>query len=552
MADLIRDTNFAATIQTSVDGFQKALAKRWRERVASDINAAVYDFPKKFRRLDDSHERRGGQWDYTDPINRMHFAYGNCRFVRWAEGDQSSDLSSVTCPGSTNENGGRSYTETADRSGRTVRIPDTIPCGMGSVLAEVDGWAWQEAHELFLAVPKFDAHDQDALDRANTALLRIGDRLGLQDNGGDRGFGFGSNGDLTALSYKLGESSSSDATWWEGWTGLTATYLKDGFFSSVVPTVSNQGALAGAASNLVAGRAAVIDKTRASVLELIDGAAQALDAKTESKTSYVTSWKIVKAFGDALSVVGIFNKVAGGAGSVVKLVGSIGDLLNPAGAQLEYSSSIETAMQQLWERVGDVKRELTGREDEYTQAAGRLRDAVYGLHSFNLEMYDLTENSATGSGDHDGYHVNVAMVMEVADTCFECAEIYEEQLIPLLGDVESAESHLADEAGDHTAGDTNLIELITEFRGYLTTACGRLYTAGEEVKAAAEAYVATDEEQRSIFDKTMAEWDNGSAPAQAAEWAQDTDRNTYEEAGTLQPGHADPGAAKYATELSGG
>ena len=50
----------------------------------------------------------------------------------------------------------------------------------------------------------------------------------------------------------------------------------------------------------------------------------------------------------------------------------------------------------------------------------------------------------------------------------------------------------------------------------------------------------------------MDDWNHAPAPAQASEWAQDTDRNTFEEAGSLAPGHANPSGIDYETQLSGG
>lgn len=43
--------------------------------------------------------------------------------------------------------------------------------------------------------------------------------------------------------------------------------------------------------------------------------------------------------------------------------------------------------------------------------------------------------------------------MEMADTCFACAEIYEDQLIPKIGDVQRADSSLATEDGSEGYAD---------------------------------------------------------------------------------------------------
>jgi hypothetical protein len=560
VAEYIKDTNFAATLQLALKGFQTALTKRWRQRVATDIENLKYDFPKSFKRTVGQYDSYGGRWSYDDPVNQYHFIYGVCEYTKWGMGEQESDLSSVSCPGKTySPEQGYAPTMGYDRDGNQVVIPSEIQCGMGQVLADVENWAYGEQSAIFTDLPLFNAHDQEKLYQAHQALLKIGDKLGLKaGSGSDVQYSFAadSNTDLPSLIDKLSGTSGEGQGWWEGWTGLTANALKDGFFSSVVPTVSNQASIAGLMSNLYSARMAVIEKARASELEIINESAKAFDAKTKVTVDHTAGWKIVQDIGTAVSIPGSFAAPVAAAGAAITLLGMLGEQLNPNGTKLVFSKSLEDVMKEVWDKIAELKQNLMFRESEYDQGVRALRNTVYGVHSFNLEMYDLTENSPEGSGDHSGYTVQVDQVLEIADTCFECAEIYEDQIIPALGDVESAEPHLADENGDKTWGDSNLVELLTELRGYLTTACGRLYTAGEQVKAAAEAYAATDDEAKASFDSTIDEWDEGSAPSQSGEWAKDTDRTTYDpnegnphQEGRVDPGHADP--AEYETELTG-
>ena len=44
-------------------------------------------------------------------------------------------------------------------------------------------------------------------------------------------------------------------------------------------------------------------------------------------------------------------------------------------------------------------------------------------------------------------------IVELADTCFECAKIYEDQLIPEVGDVQAADASLATEDGSEGNAD---------------------------------------------------------------------------------------------------
>lgn len=51
----------------------------------------------------------------------------------------------------------------------------------------------------------------------------------------------------------------------------------------------------------------------------------------------------------------------------------------------------------------------------------------------------LPGNTASGNDSRDGFDT----VIELADTCFECAETYEDQLIPMIGEIQQDDSSLA-------------------------------------------------------------------------------------------------------------
>ncbi|RRS00803.1 hypothetical protein EIW28_09715 [Glycomyces terrestris] len=213
-------------------------------------------------------------------------------------------------------------------------------------------------------------------------------------------------------------------------------------------------------------------------------------------------------------------------------------------------------MTSLWDYVDKHQAGIEDVEADYAAGAARLRDLVYGIHSFNLEMYDLTQNDAKGKGAGKGYQADVDEILEVADTCFEAARVYEEVLLPLLNGLGAADGSLKDQAGAEAAGDARLKGLLEEFRGFVSTACGRLYEAGTQIKAAAERYKETDESQRAAFDSVT--WDEAPAPAQAREWAEATDRSGWDpyrgsnvKEGQTRPGHNDPGAQDYADALGG-
>ncbi|GAB3650212.1 hypothetical protein [Glycomyces tarimensis] len=121
-----------------------------------------------------------------------------------------------------------------------------------------------------------------------------------------------------------------------------------------------------------------------------------------------------------------------------------------------------------------------------------------------------------------------------------------------------ADSSLATEDGSEGYADPKVKALVEEFHGYLKTACGRLYTAGEQIKDAAEAYASEDADRQAAFDSVMEDWDEGSAPSHTEDWARDTDRSGWEVpipgappyVTDTTPGGNNVGGPDYETELS--
>lgn len=252
----------------------------------------------------------------------------------------------------------------------------------------------------------------------------------------------------------------------------------------------------------------------------------------------------------------------GGAGVAMVVIGIAGANFLPESKSVEYSHEIEEVIDKVWDLIDEHKSDIWSVENDYNNGVHALRNVIFGINSFNLEMYDITENNpegnVSGGGERlsTGYGVDVDVLLGIADKCFEAAEAYEDNLIPLIADVREADAELAGEDGDEGFADPKVKDLVDEFEGYLKTACGRLYTAGEQIKAAADEYADIDDEQRGLFDSYN--WDEGSAPSQAGDWAQDTDRSGWEVpipgappyVTDTTPGGEDVGEQDYATELS--
>jgi hypothetical protein len=555
--DIIYDTNFYAALEAEVNAFRKALTKRWRTEVAL---ACWQNTP--FRTAFHRYQAPYGEdlWDYWDPINRLHMVYGPCEVVEWAQGDQQSGV--PTCPGRINApQSGSGLLFTTDRYGNEVVAPSEVPCGMNSIMQQVEYWAHAEGSAVLGKLPQFDRHDQRAIEGAQQALLAIGGTLGLESAAGSDGGGFTpvSNTDLIQKAAKLVGANGQNAGWYQDWTGLAADYLKGGFFASIAPTFFNQAGIAAAIHNLYSARGTIIQEMRSGSLKILSDAGKALDETKEVTTDLNPVWQTSQGMGTALCTAGGWFPLVGAVGASFVLIGIIGQNFAPEVKNTAYAHDVEAVMTALWDHLDEQADDLFSRENDYNNGIYDLRDAVFGLHSFNLELYDLTENTATGNpGSSKQFHIAVDTVLELADTCYECAEIYENQLIPKIAAVQAADASLATADGSVGSADPKVKALVVEYGEYLKTACGRLYLAGEQIKAAAQAYAATDTQAGAAFNAVMTDWDEPPAPSQARDWAGDTDRSGWQVhipgapsyVNDTTPGDNDPNGTDYTTEAT--
>lgn len=311
--DIIYDTDFHSTLETAVNDFRKALTKRWRKEVATAIDDLQTDFPTAFRRYSAPYGE--DLWDYWDPIVQVHFIYGSCEVVKWAKGDQESDV--PNCPGRTfSPEMGYPPTNSYDRNGDLVVTPNEIDCRMDSVMQSVEYWAYGEGSAVLGKLPKFDAHDQRAIESAQEAILNIGGALGLQAGGGsDVSFDPSSNADLVNKVETLIGANGQNAGWYTSWTGLSADYLKDGFFASIAPSLGNQAQIAAGIHNLYSARGTIIQEMRSGSLKILSDAGKALDATHEVTTDLNPVWQTFQGMGTALTIGGGWNPVLGAVGA---------------------------------------------------------------------------------------------------------------------------------------------------------------------------------------------------------------------------------------------
>lgn len=536
--DYIRGTDHSTALSKAMEGFHRALTRRWRELVCDAVVGDTYDFPTRIRREVSPHNSQP-LWDFRSLPARHHINGGQCAYVAWVQGRQKESLASVSCDGSTGveEDGIVLYDP---RSSTAVEMPRSIECGVGSILAQVEDWAWAERDTIFYRLPMFDHHNVPAIERAHNDLVRIGAGLGMQAASGS---GEGVHAlfadapdanDLTQNVESLSGRGGVGVDWWAGWTGLMASRARSGFFASVAPTLYYQTRILGLLANLYSERAAIIEKGRNDGLRWIEWATDLLDATEQVTTDLRTAWKVVQGIGGGIAVGFAWTGAGPVVGAAVSLVGFLGENLAPQVTTERTAATIEEVVGGLNDEIENLNTDLARAEFDYYVAVSQLRTAIFGVHSFNLELYDLTANSDDGDRtpedvpeNNRGFSADVDSIVQIAKACYEVGERYE-GLLPIMARTSEADRHLAGRDGRPTDGDRVLLELRDQVEGFLKTTWGRYLLAGDQVREAAEAYVEVDTSQQGRFGRTSGALNEFDTDIDLDRYAQSTDRGDYD------------------------
>lgn len=535
----ITGTEHAATLSKAMNDFQDALTYRWREVVTEKIMQTEHDYPSRIRR-DVSPTAEQPMWEYwsAGAVHHLKGVGGGCSYVAWVEGGQEGDLGSVTCDGAT---GADEDVEVLGPSGEMETVPPNIQCGMGDVLALVENWSWGEREHVYYALPLFDMHDLGELKAAHDEFVRMGAQLGLEPAGGsaDTGVSFTptSERELAGKVQDVSGERAQGQDWWAGWTGLAASRAKAGFFASVSPTLNNQSGIAGSLANLYASRAAIIEKGRNDALYWIQWATKSLKETQPVTTNLVPGWKTVQGIGTAITISGGWSGVGAAVGAGVILTGFIGENLIPSVESEGYKHDMEEVVVQLNTKIDDLDSAVSDLELGYANDIASLKEAIFGIHSFNLELYDLTRNNPQGDdpAPKDGYTANIEDILKIGQACYEAGDLYDE-LLPMIAHTSKADAHLADKDGQATWGDTELIAVRDQLEEFLKTTTSRYIVAGDQVKASADDYAKTDADQKAAYDRIMEDWEDADVgdndvPFDPGQEADATDRSGSGSAG---------------------
>jgi hypothetical protein len=540
--EYITDTNHAETLAAALDAFCEALTRRWRDEVCRAIVIGDPSVPRWIRReaaiaqpnsmisaiqriLPDVGRGEELRWDCWSAEARAHLEFGGaCTYLWWVNHGQEGDLSAVTCLGHTD--GGQ------DGYGRSV--PERIECGMGIILEQVADWAYAEREHVFSQLPLFDRHDMVVLDAACDSFVSLGRELtqGAADGSGGQGTGsFDGAGarEIKFVAESIARPNVGDG-WLAEWTGLAAEAFTSGFAASVVPTVINQSRIVEVLASLYAARATIVEKGRRDALYWISSATVSLDETETVHVDRTNFWVAVEGIGMATGLVFAATGAGVVVGAGIALAGFVGQYLDPGSTTEVYADNMVEIVGRLNDEIGKLNREIATLEIGYLSDVGNLRESIHGVHSFNLELYDLTQNDAEGDHGEPGrddtiFTAEIEFVLGLSEDCYTAGELYA-QLLPIIAETRQADRHLADLDGRPTPADLQLIEVRDQLEEYLKTTCGRYLLAGDQVRGAAEAYVRVDTSQRDQFHSLMAGWDEH----EIGEFRPDFDPEDYAEA----------------------
>jgi hypothetical protein len=533
--DIIRSADFVADhLIPTLNGFYVALARRWQRLVAETIVSGGWDYPTRIVRPGApylSPIEPPDEWAFSSEPARLHIDTGSCLTLHQVRRQEYDPENVASCPGAVLPEPG---VNPGDAAGAAGEVPQYIDCRVRSLLQEVVNWAWAERGHLLEQLLLFDHHDLDALEQAHDDLMELGDQLTLnryRESGGD-GVELGLS-DLGVIVSQIAVQSEFGMGWWDEWTGLLATTVKEGFFSSVAPTLNNQSVIAGYLADLYSNRATIINAGRNNVLRAVQQATEALDRTRVVVTQATPYWKAVQGVGGLVAISGGWSGAGAAVGATVVALGYIGEQLDlGATTRVEYAGDMISIVHQLNDQARSISTEIEGFERDYDAAVAALVDGVNTVHSFNLELYDHTRNNPEGTpDDRAGFTAKVDAILRLAERCYQAGESYA-GLLPAFGRIAEADRHLAGADGTAAWGDRKVVEMRDLLESFLRTTAGRYLGAGDMVKDAADAYADTDAAARRNFDRSMRKWsreeappDEVNVPFRPGEYAEETDRD---------------------------
>lgn len=484
--DYLGTEEYSKALTATLDDFWKALTHRWREEAVKALTSTTFAIPQG-----------RGPLAWQPPAEAYgHLSGGSgefCAYLKWVKDGQTGSYSACE--------GWNSLSQTY------------VECHADRILTQMENWAWEKRQEVAAAVPQLEGLDLGALHEAYTTFVQVGRGLCLEPGAAAE----------TELPKLEGHPLADDVDWLSGndrgkewfadWTGLAADSVRDGFLASTRPTLRNQSALLGYLANLYSDRAAMIQLTRNNTLEWLKWAIKKLNEK-QQVTEVVTTGlsEFLGVTSTTMSVVGLFSaavKTASGPiGVAISVIGFLAEIVGKATTERD-AMTLDDIFAGLDTEVRNLHGKLDDRETGYGIAADILQRELAGVHSYNLELYDLTQGHPHGShGDpasSKGMKADVSFILDVAQRCYEASESYSVQL-RAFAPTGNADRQLAGRGGVQSEGDLILVEIRDAVESFIQTSCARFLYAGDQIKAAAEAYAKSDQTQKQLLERKLADW----------------------------------------------
>ncbi|RSN47622.1 hypothetical protein DMC64_10210 [Amycolatopsis sp. WAC 04197] len=503
MAGYLSLSEYKRMLEGALDDFWQALTKRWMEDA---VDAMTHLSPA----VPCAAEPWAWQWP-AESYGHLSGADDFCGYLTWVMDGMHGHYKDVHC------------------DGWNPQTQKYVECHVERNLAQIERLAWNRRQEVAKFVPQLEGPDLAKLEAAHNTFLNVAGNLGFQDKNGRVTELLGQGAVVRNVEWLDGATSAAEP-WFIEWTGLAAQQFREGFFASIAPTMANQSLILASLSTLYSTRAATIQATRLNIVKRLNWATKKLDEKVTLKV--FTADSILEKVDQAKTLHGIATTLLSAGAKLSKVVKTVdeagGKVLGPAGAVLDLAvfaggiikgltveqdaMSLQDILQKLTTSIQDEHNALSGLESDFGANVLTLQKAIAGVHSYNLELYDLTANKLPNQTDRAKYHgvqVQVYFVLRLAQTCFEAAEAYSAQL-RILSEADSADRHLAGRDEQTCTGDDTTLEIRDAVEQFMRTSCARFLLAGEQLRNAAEAYARTDGELSDDLKKMFANWENAN------------------------------------------
>lgn len=384
--------DYPAALDHVLGDFETTLTDRWQQTIYDAIIASDY-IPPALHIYKQTHYTP--VWDHRRPEVLAHVLWGDCPYLAWYTGGREGDLGSLSCAGKIRDPGEQDkdtvFWPQGDPAGTQVEVPESIDCGIGPLLAAGAEWAYQDRKYIFDTLPMFAGQKLSVLQSARDTLVEMSADFGaVADGEGDPALQTTLRlaDDVDAIFVRRDEETD----WRTDWTGTAADRAAEGFFASTKPTLINHALMANGLSALVNERATIVNTYRNNTIGLIMAATDALGAETETVTDLTGVWSEMKGLNELIGLVPGADPVS----DTITVVAWLGERFLKELKDVSFSYGPGEVAIDLYDQVVTMKGTLTTAEENYVTDVAAFRTAVNEVPSTFLELYDLTENSATG------------------------------------------------------------------------------------------------------------------------------------------------------------